>query len=303
MFAFVVSFVLVAVSRGLSVPPQMSRTTSPRPLKELSPSTTTAASQSKQPSLKADALKSSLFAVGLCVLHAASPGLCGVALALDAGSYSDLYGSSATGNEPSFSFNLPKAAAPAKKRQEAPPAETFGITEDQKIDESSSTLPKVELPKVDLPKVPSFSAPKVDLPKVDVPSFSAPKVPKVDVPSFSAPKVDLPSISAPKVDLPKVDLPSLSAPSLPSFGGGGDSTPASAEPEVVDREAIDQTARETASEFRAADAAAKEVESQGRKLRSIANEKKKAAKVAKDAACEYRPGGKFLCIRGFNSGF
>lgn len=137
----------------------------------------------------------------------------------------------------------------------------------------------------------SLNVPKIDVPKRTLPS-----------PSIEAPS--LPSFDIPKVELPKA--PEFSAPSfsLPSFGGGDGVTPEpAAELSMEEREAIDATARATAQDFRRADAAAKEVEAKGRALRKIADKKKAVAKEAKDAACEYRPGGKFLCIRGFNSGF
>ena len=47
----------------------------------------------------------------------------------------------------------------------------------------------------------------------------------------------------------------------------------------------------------------KDLENQAAKLRQAANEKKKIAKAAKDEACKTRFGGKFLCIRPFNSGY
>lgn len=40
-----------------------------------------------------------------------------------------------------------------------------------------------------------------------------------------------------------------------------------------------------------------------RELRNVANEKKKIANAAKDEACKTRPGGKFLCLRGFGIGY
>lgn len=45
------------------------------------------------------------------------------------------------------------------------------------------------------------------------------------------------------------------------------------------------------------------MESKARQLRAIADEKKKVAKEAKDAACATRFGGKFLCIRPFGIGY
>ena len=46
-----------------------------------------------------------------------------------------------------------------------------------------------------------------------------------------------------------------------------------------------------------------EVENKAKQLRAIANDKKKVAKEAKDAACETRFGGKILCIRPFGIGY
>ncbi|KAJ8613376.1 hypothetical protein CTAYLR_002302 [Chrysophaeum taylorii] len=202
-------------------------------------------------------LQSGLMAVSLAVVQLHP----GTALALSAEDYNSMYESSATANEPSFSFSLPKAPV---KKEPTPPKE-----------------------------VPKFEVPKVDLPKVDVPNIEVPKLPKIEAPDF--PK--LPSVEVPKA-------PSL--PSLPSFGG--DATDSPPRPVIdegipVDLDALDEEARATAKEFRRANADAKQAESTARALRKIANEKKQAAKEAKDAACEYRPGGKFLCIRGLNSGF
>lgn len=142
----------------------------------------------------------------------------------------------------------------------------------------------------------SMNIPKIDVPKRTLPS---PSIEAPSLPSFDIPKVDLPK--APEFSAPSFSAPSFS---LPSFGGSDATTVESgAEISMEDREAIDATARATAQDFRRADAAAKEVESKARALRKVADEKKAVAKEAKDAACEYRPGGKFLCIRGFNSGF
>ena len=58
-----------------------------------------------------------------------------------------------------------------------------------------------------------------------------------------------------------------------------------------------------ASVYRAADDEAKVLEQQAKGLRQAANDKKKLAGQAKDEACETRPGGKLLCIRGFGSGY
>jgi len=246
----------------------------------------------------AEPVRAQILAAGLCAL--ATPG---VALAISADDYTSMYGSSATANEPGFSFSMPKL--PEKKGLSVAP-------------------PKFDIPDVDLPKVPKFEAPKFEAPKFDAPKFDAPKfdapkfeAPKFDAPKFDAPKFDAPKApkfdapkfdapSAPKIDVPELpSLPSVSLPSFPSFGGGGgdSSSSAPAADEFVDREALDEEARETAADFRRADASAKAVEKEARALRKTANDKKKIAKAAKDAACEYRPGGKWLCIRGFKSGF
>ena len=269
LMRLVISALMIVMSRGLSVPP-----TKP---------------QSRPQKAAVEAVKSSFFAA-VCLMQCASP-----VVAIDAGSYSDLYDSSSMNSQPGFSFSLPGKSDPIKKRQEAPPpTKSLTIPEVPKVD-----LPKVDVPSFSVPKVdvPSFSAPSFSVPKVDVPSFTTPKV---DVPSFTPPKVDVPSFTPPKVDVP--ELPSL--PSIPFFGGGGEKkAEVVVDDGYIDKDAIDAEARATASDFRDADRAAKDVEEQGRKLRKFANEKKKIAKVAKDAACEYRPGGKWICLRGFNSGF
>ena len=46
-----------------------------------------------------------------------------------------------------------------------------------------------------------------------------------------------------------------------------------------------------------------DLEKQARDARSQANEKKKIAKDLKDEACKTRPGGKFICLRPFGSGY
>ena len=179
LIRLVISAVVVVVCRGLNVVPVQK--TAIRP-----------AAAPAAPHV--DAIKSGIFALSLCLLHAASPGVCGVALAIDAGSYADLYGSSASKSKEGFSFNLPPKE-PAKKRQEAPPS-----------------LP--DLPKIDVPDMPSFDVPKFDVPKFDAPKFDAPKF---DAPKFDAPKFEAPKFEAPKFDAPKFEAPKFEAPSVPKF--------------------------------------------------------------------------------------
>jgi hypothetical protein len=45
------------------------------------------------------------------------------------------------------------------------------------------------------------------------------------------------------------------------------------------------------------------IEAQARAVRAIADEKRKVASALKDDACKTHWGGKFLCLRPFNSGY
>jgi len=69
------------------------------------------------------------------------------------------------------------------------------------------------------------------------------------------------------------------------------------------QEVRDERAREARNFFNKKDAEAKDIEKQAKAARAEANEAKKVALLAKDKACQTRFGGKFLCVRGFGSGF
>ena len=125
-----------------------------------------------------------------------------------------------------------------------------------------------------MPKAPSFSAPSA-------PSFSPP-------PSFSSPKFDAPAPPKLTFDIPKEKSPSAS----------------SLKPELlVPQETRDANARNANDKFKALDADAKEAEKAARAARDVANKQKKVKNQLKDLACETRPGGKLLCLRGFGTGF
>mmetsp|Transcript_23687 Transcript_23687/g.29553 ORF Transcript_23687/g.29553 Transcript_23687/m.29553 type:complete len:256 (-) Transcript_23687:4852-5619(-) len=215
------------------------------------------------------------YIIGLvCATQTICPTVPVYALDLD---YNDLYKSSATANEPSFKFNMPPPA-PKKAKVESTPSESqsFKVPEVPEVSKfETPDLPKVEMPKIDIPKinVPKMEMPKIDLP--DVPKFETPDMPKIDIP-------------APKFD-------------ISAFGGSAEKK--SKTTDFVDRDVLDSRARDAKQDFKAADGVAKDAEAQARALRKIANEKKQIFKDAKDAACESRPGGKFLCIRGFAAGF
>ena len=70
-----------------------------------------------------------------------------------------------------------------------------------------------------------------------------------------------------------------------------------------EQERRDGEAREARRSFDEAEKIAKAKENEAARLRAKASEKLKDANLKKDAACETRLGGKFLCIRGPNSGF
>ena len=72
---------------------------------------------------------------------------------------------------------------------------------------------------------------------------------------------------------------------------------------LVPQEDRDAAARAANDEFKLADKDAKEAEAAARKVRAVANKAKKEKNAAKDLACETRPGGKWICLRGFGSGY
>lgn len=178
--------------------------------------------------------------------------------------------------------------------------------------------PKLSAPAAPEVKIPEFKAPEFKAPDISIPSFSAPKVdlpsfstPKLDIPSFSAPKVDIPSFSAPKVDIPSFSIPSAPKTGIPAPPKLTNTPPSfaldkkaedNAEP-LESQEVRDDKARSANSEFKRLDQDAKEIEAKAREARNIATISKKDAKIAKDAACQTRFGGKILCIRSFGTGY
>ena len=177
----------------------------------------------------------------------------------------------------------------------------------------SSQAPKIEAPKFDIPK---FDAPKVDAPSFSAPKFDAPAAPKMDMPKFDAPKFDAPSM--PSFSAPS--MPKISAPSAPSFSAPSsfDSPRASFDipkdqgleekykdrPELlVPQEERDAAAKAANDVFKQYDQDAKVAEKAARDARDDANKKKKEFQAKKDLACETRPGGKWVCLRGFGAGF
>ena len=177
----------------------------------------------------------------------------------------------------------------------------------------STQAPKIETPKFDIPK---FDAPKVDAPSFSAPKFDAPAAPKMDMPKFDAPKFDAPSM--PSFSAPS--MPKISAPSAPSFSAPSsfDSPRASFDipkdqgleekyknrPELlVPQEERDAAAKAANDVFKQYDQDAKVAEKAARDARDDANKKKKEFQAKKDLACETRPGGKWVCPRGFGAGF
>ena len=172
----------------------------------------------------------------------------------------------------------------------------------------STQAPKIEAPKFDIPK---FDAPKVDAPSFSAPKFDAPAAPKMDMPKFDAPS--MPSFSAPS-------MPKISAPSAPSFSAPSsfDSPRASFDipkdqgleekyknrPELLvpqeDRDAAAASANDVYKQY---EQDARAAEKAARDARDDANKKKKEFQAKKDLACETRPGGKWVCLRGFGAGF
>ena len=177
----------------------------------------------------------------------------------------------------------------------------------------STQAPKIETPKFDIPK---FDAPKVDAPSFSAPKFDAPAAPKMDMPKFDAPKFDAPSM--PSFSAPS--MPKISAPSAPSFSAPSsfDSPRASFDipkdqgleekyknrPELLvpqeDRDAAAASANDVYKQY---EQDARAAEKAARDARDDANKKKKEFQAKKDLACETRPGGKWVCLRGFGAGF
>ena len=177
----------------------------------------------------------------------------------------------------------------------------------------STQAPKIEAPKFDIPK---FDAPKVDAPSFSAPKFDAPAAPKMDMPKFDAPKFDAPSM--PSFSAPS--MPKISAPSAPSFSAPSsfDSPRASFDipkdqgleekyknrPELLvpqeDRDAAAASANDVYKQY---EQDARAAEKAARDARDDANKKKKEFQAKKDLACETRPGGKWICLRGFGAGF
>ena len=177
----------------------------------------------------------------------------------------------------------------------------------------STQAPKIETPKFDIPK---FDAPKVDAPSFSAPKFDAPAAPKMDMPKFDAPKFDAPSM--PSFSAPS--MPKISAPSAPSFSAPSsfDSPRASFDipkdqgleekyknrPELLvpqeDRDAAAASANDVYKQY---EQDARAAEKAARDARDDANKKKKEFQAKKDLACETRPGGKWICLRGFGAGF
>ena len=177
----------------------------------------------------------------------------------------------------------------------------------------STQAPKIEAPKFDIPK---FDAPKVDAPSFSAPKFDAPAAPKMDMPKFDAPKFDAPSM--PSFSAPS--MPKISAPSAPSFSAPSsfDSPRASFDipkdqgleekyknrPELLvpqeDRDAAAASANDVYKQY---EQDARAAEKAARDARDDANKKKKEFQAKKDLACETRPGGKWVCLRGFGAGF
>jgi chemotaxis protein histidine kinase CheA len=196
---------------------------------------------------------------------------------------------------------LEKQRAAVERQKERSKSE---VKEEAKGDTfSMPDMPKFEAPKFEAPDMPKFEAPDIKLP--DKASFSMPDMPKFDMPKTPDIKLDLPkapTFDMPNVDLPKVDMPKIS---LPSFGGGGggDANQNVADTDLEPQEVRDARAKDARNVFLDYDKTAKDLEKKAREARDNANEKKKIAKAFKDEACKTRPGGKFLCLRPFGSGY
>ena len=131
-------------------------------------------------------------------------------------------------------------------------------------------------------------APKMDAPSM--PSFSAPSMPKISAPSapsFSAPS----SFDSPRAsfDIPKDQGLEEKYKNRPEL--------------LVPQEDRDAAAKSANDVFKQYDQDAKVAEKAARDARDDANKKKKEFQAKKDLACETRPGGKWICLRGFGAGF
>ena len=131
-------------------------------------------------------------------------------------------------------------------------------------------------------------APKMDAPSM--PSFSAPSMPKISAPSapsFSAPS----SFDSPRAsfDIPKDQGLEEKYKNRPEL--------------LVPQEDRDASAKAANDVFKQYDQDAKVAEKAARDARDDANKKKKEFQAKKDLACETRPGGKWICLRGFGAGF
>lgn len=207
-----------------------------------------------------------------------------------------------------------KAAAEAAKQVEVAPAPVISEKEEAAVapavlkkkepapeKKSSEAAPlKIESPKIDIP---SFSAPKFDMPSVSTPKFEVPSVPSLSAPNFEAPTV--PSFSAPKFDAPSFDAPKGYNFDVPKVSAPTVSTKPDVKPmePLESQEVRDENAKAANLKFKDLDSKARDLEKKAAEAREVAKEAKKAARAAKDLACETRIGGKFLCIRSFNSGF
>ena len=72
---------------------------------------------------------------------------------------------------------------------------------------------------------------------------------------------------------------------------------------LVPQEERDAAAKAANDVFKQYDQDAKVAEKAARDARDDANKKKKEFQAKKDLACETRPGGKWICLRGFGAGF
>tara|TARA_B100001540_G_C15253715_1_gene393863 strand:- start:91 stop:438 length:348 start_codon:yes stop_codon:yes gene_type:complete len=110
----------------------------------------------------------------------------------------------------------------------------------------------------------------------DAPSFSAPS-------SFDSPR------AAPSFDIPKDQGLEEKYKDRPEL--------------LVPQEERDAAAKSANDVFKQYDQDAKVAEKAARDARDDANKKKKEFQAKKDLACETRPGGKWICLRGFGAGF
>ena len=131
-------------------------------------------------------------------------------------------------------------------------------------------------------------APKMDAPSM--PSFSAPSMPKISAPSapsFSAPS----SFDSPRAsfDIPKDQGLEEKYKNRPEL--------------LVPQEDRDAAAAAANDVYKQYEQDARAAEKAARDARDDANKKKKEFQAKKDLACETRPGGKWVCLRGFGAGF